>query len=311
MNVNCPECRSVFRVDPGRIPGASVRARCAVCGGVITVSREGASAAPTPVAGTTMPSAPPRPPAAAEATSQHFGSALTPPIAQPATRATPVMPSAASVSPPAPPPRASSMPTPVGTPGISTYGGGRPSGAFPVGGLPPLPPASPPPRPAPQPPPSMTPPASPPRPASMPPVAMPPAPPRSAPPAMNVAPASSASPSRPAPAAPPPRPALGGSASGTRPINPFLANDPNAKARRLARALISDLISYFPEKKEEGLRKGTLRDLFSEEIKKSYQEFVDQIGREFAESTTHFTDALNDILANGQKVFEGNKSGVE
>jgi hypothetical protein len=74
--------------------------------------------------------------------------------------------------------------------------------------------------------------------------------------------------------------------SGARPINPFLANDPNAKARRLARALISDLISYFPEKKEEGLRKGTLKDLFSEEIKKSYQEFVDQIGREFAESTT-------------------------
>ena len=75
--------------------------------------------------------------------------------------------------------------------------------------------------------------------------------------------------------------------------------------------MISDLISYFPEKKEEGLRKGTLKDLFSEEIRKSYQEFVDQIGREFAESTTHFTDALNDILANGQKVFEGNRSGVE
>jgi hypothetical protein len=38
---------------------------------------------------------------------------------------------------------------------------------------------------------------------------------------------------------------------------------------------------------------------------------VDQIGKEFAETTTHFTDALNDILAGGQKIFEGNKSGVE
>ncbi len=104
---------------------------------------------------------------------------------------------------------------------------------------------------------------------------------------------------------------MGGSSTGARPINPFLANDPNAKARRLARALISDLISYFPQKKEEGLRNGTLRDLFKEEIKKSYEEFVEQIGREFAESTTHFTDALNDILASGQKIFEGNKSGVE
>jgi hypothetical protein len=110
-----------------------------------------------------------------------------------------------------------------------------------------------------------------------------------------------------APAAPKP----GGAATGPRPINPFLANDPNAKARRLARALISDLISYFPAKKDEGLRDGTLKQLFKEEIKKSYEEFIDQIGREFAETTTHFTDALNDILANGQKIFEGNKSGVE
>ena len=106
-------------------------------------------------------------------------------------------------------------------------------------------------------------------------------------------------------------PAAAGSATGPRPINPFLANDPNAKARRLARALISDLISYFPAKKDEGLRDGTLKQLFKEEIKKSYEEFIDQIGREFAETTTHFTDALNDILANGQKIFEGNKSGVE
>ena len=107
------------------------------------------------------------------------------------------------------------------------------------------------------------------------------------------------------------KPAGGGSATTARPINPFLANDPNAKAKRLARALISDLISYFPKKKEEGLRDGTLQQLFKEEIKKSYEEFVGQIGKEFAETTTHFTDALNDILAGGQKVFSGNKSGVE
>ena len=101
------------------------------------------------------------------------------------------------------------------------------------------------------------------------------------------------------------------STSGPRPINPFLANDPNAKAKRLARALISDLISYFPKKKAEGLENGTLRELFKEEIKKSYVEFTGQAGKEFAETTTHFTDALNDILADGQKIFDGNKSGVE
>ena len=87
------------------------------------------------------------------------------------------------------------------------------------------------------------------------------------------------------------------------PINPFLANDPNAKARRLARALISDLVTYFPQKRDEGLRDGTLKEIFREEIKKSYEEYVDQVGKEFADSTPHFTDALNDILASGQKVF--------
>jgi hypothetical protein len=87
------------------------------------------------------------------------------------------------------------------------------------------------------------------------------------------------------------------------PINPFLANDPNAKARRLARALISDLVTYFPQKRDEGIRDGTIKELFREEIKKSYEEYIDQVGRDFADSTQHFQDALNDILGGGQKIF--------
>jgi hypothetical protein len=51
------------------------------------------------------------------------------------------------------------------------------------------------------------------------------------------------------------------------------------------------------------MRNGTLRELFREEIKKSYEEFIDQVGKEFAESTTHFQEAVNDILGGGQKLF--------
>lgn len=91
--------------------------------------------------------------------------------------------------------------------------------------------------------------------------------------------------------------------SGRRPINPFLTNDPNQKARRLARALVSDMIAYHPAKREDGLRNGTLKQLFREEIKKSYEEYVEQIGREFAEGTTHFQDALNEVLSGGRKLF--------
>ena len=88
-----------------------------------------------------------------------------------------------------------------------------------------------------------------------------------------------------------------------RVINPFLKNDPSTKAKRLARALVSDMIAYLPAKREEGQRDGTLKQLFREEIKKSYEEYVDQVGEALAESTPFFRDALNEILAGGKIIF--------
>ena len=88
-----------------------------------------------------------------------------------------------------------------------------------------------------------------------------------------------------------------------RPVNPFLSQDPSQKARRLARALISDLAVYYPDRRKEGVANGTLKELFQEEIQKSWEEYTDQVGKELAESTTYFTDALNEILAGGQRIF--------
>ena len=88
-----------------------------------------------------------------------------------------------------------------------------------------------------------------------------------------------------------------------KPINPFLAQDPRQKARRLARALVSDMIVYQPEKRQKALKDGNLKEAFEEEIKKSLQEFVDQVGPEIANSTNFFNEALNEILAGGQKLF--------
>jgi hypothetical protein len=111
-----------------------------------------------------------------------------------------------------------------------------------------------------------------------------------------------------APAAPPP-PAAASAASHAEPegqrrsINPFLTRDPALRAKRLARALVSDIVAYHPARHAEGLRDGTLKTLFRDEIKKSYEEYVDQVGRDFAGSTTHFQDALNDVLASGKKLF--------
>ncbi|MCH7714796.1 MAG: hypothetical protein IH876_01565 [Gemmatimonadetes bacterium] len=88
-----------------------------------------------------------------------------------------------------------------------------------------------------------------------------------------------------------------------KPINPFLSKDPNQKARRLARALISDMIVYQPDKRRKALQEGNLKEVFDEEIKKSWEQYVGDIGEELANSTSFFNEALNEILAGGQSVF--------
>jgi hypothetical protein len=95
----------------------------------------------------------------------------------------------------------------------------------------------------------------------------------------------------------------GAPAAGRRPINPFLNKDPNLRAKRLARALVSDIITYQPAKHAEALREGTVRELFKDEIRKSYEEYTAQVGQPLAESTPYFQEALNDVLGAGKKIF--------
>lgn len=206
MTVSCPECRSVFRVDPAKVPATGVRARCSVCGGVIAIAGGTLPVSVTPMGAPAFPGG--------------------------VSRATPVV-----------------VPTPAG----AAATGGTPTAA----------------------------------------VAVPaPVPLRAPTPAAAAAPV-------PAPVA-----AANATPSAARaPINPFLRADPSQRARRLARALVSDLVAYHPQKREDGLRDGTLRQLFREDIKKSYEEYVEQVGREIAESAPHFQDALNDILAGGRRLF--------
>ena len=94
-------------------------------------------------------------------------------------------------------------------------------------------------------------------------------------------------------------------ATPTRPAAPpsFGRPDPDAKARRLARALISDIVVYHPERRDRSIAEGTLRQEFREEIRKSWDEYVAQVGTETARSSPHFRDALNEILAAGRNVF--------
>jgi hypothetical protein len=85
--------------------------------------------------------------------------------------------------------------------------------------------------------------------------------------------------------------------------NPFLQQDPSTRARRLARALVSDLVVYYPEKRQRGLAEGNLKELFGEEIRKSWEEYSEQVGHDVAANTPYFTEALNEILAEGRSLF--------
>jgi hypothetical protein len=121
-------------------------------------------------------------------------------------------------------------------------------------------------------------------------------------PAITQAPAAAPAPSPAGASASTDAPDQAGQAS-RRPINPFLARDPSLRAKRLARALVSDMVAYYPAKHSEGLEKGTLKELFRDEIKKSYDEYVGQVGADFARSTTHFQESLNEVLGAGKKIF--------
>jgi hypothetical protein len=63
------------------------------------------------------------------------------------------------------------------------------------------------------------------------------------------------------------------------------------------------MVAYYPAKHSEGLQQGTLKELFREEIKKSYEEYTGQVGADFARTTTYFQEALNEVLGAGKRIF--------
>lgn len=307
MNVSCPDCRSIFRVDPAKVPSSGVRARCSVCSGVISIpapsgqtppptsgsrpespasesgSRDQSRSTPAAQGGWDPPpfgSASQRGPAAPSAQGQQ----RTP--AAPLTQRTPAAPPAQPrpvEAPAAPRPRPESIERSSVT---ATATPPSPSTGLPEFNSPPTPPSV-----RPQSPGAPVPSAPPYAPAST--SSGPSAPPfvPSGPPSRP--PAAAGSPSRPPAAARPPAPVPPSSPAtadggARRPLNPFLSKDPNQRAKRLARALVSDIITYHPAKHAEGLRDGTLKQLFREEIKKSFEEYIAQVGQQLAESTTYF-----------------------
>lgn len=75
------------------------------------------------------------------------------------------------------------------------------------------------------------------------------------------------------------------------------------RARRLARVFVSDILEYNREKRDRGLASGDLMSVLGPEIKKAWEAYKEKVGCDLVECTDYFRDALNDILANKQKIF--------
>lgn len=262
MNVRCPSCETLFRVNPARVPESGVRARCSVCRSTFEVRRPGERpAVPALASGlATAPAAQSTAGPPVERAGPTIGTDAPEPLAPPATdggvEERGGWASASDMAPPA-------LDAPPAGTVAGTGADQDPAPPMPVGpawtSSDPAPPAS--------------------RDAS------PPAP------VAREAAQAPVEPSAPERRATPAGPRV------------FGRSDPQTRARRIARALVSDIVAYHRDRRDRALQRGTLRTELREEILKSWEEYVEQVGEELAKSTPYFRDALNAILAEGKRVF--------
>ena len=292
MTLECTSCRARYSIADSLIPAQGARIKCRKCGEIITIEAPVIELAPTDLEMIPPPrSAPPRPePAPAR---------QAPAAPRPAPKAAPEPEPVASTNSfeleTMPPSAPSAAEVPPPDPGFERFG--APPSLGESEASPPV--AAPSPRQAPplpdfdatppalrrDPPPALEPVSAP---------AFEPAAPAA--PSLEFAPTTSHSPSAPAAAA---TTAGGAVPDGLGPEE----RARHEKARRLARVLASDIAIYNREKRDRGIKEGNLVAVLGYEIKKSWEIYKERVTPEFANATPYFRDALNEMLAEGKKIF--------
>ena len=105
------------------------------------------------------------------------------------------------------------------------------------------------------------------------------------------------------PAVEAPRPAARVDASAAASSSKAAVDPTDEKSRRLARALVSDILVYNRDTRDQALAQGNLVQALGQEIKKSWELYKEKVTPEVANSNNYFREALNEILADGQKIF--------
>ena len=74
-----------------------------------------------------------------------------------------------------------------------------------------------------------------------------------------------------------------------------VVKDPDV-ARRIARAVVSDIALYNSKKIEEGIEQDTLFDLLREEIEEGQNYYLSRVDPEVVKNTNFFNQALVDLI---------------
>lgn len=104
-----------------------------------------------------------------------------------------------------------------------------------------------------------------------------------------------------------PEPAVSESATGVAVMDPPAPSGSRrmkrSKEEMLARALVSDIMVYNRDLYDKAKDEGNLLEALGAEIKKSWELYKEKVTPEVANSSNHFRDALNEILADGENIF--------
>jgi predicted Zn finger-like uncharacterized protein len=102
----------------------------------------------------------------------------------------------------------------------------------------------------------------------------------------------------------PAAPQSAGAPSAAAPVGVAPADDPGvAKAKRLARTVLSDIDLYSPDKVLDAIRTGQFSTVFAEDLREGLKHYESRIPAEVRAKGNFFQEAIDDFLAKKQKIL--------
>jgi hypothetical protein len=74
-------------------------------------------------------------------------------------------------------------------------------------------------------------------------------------------------------------------------------------ARRIARALVSELLLGRREKRDEAMNRGVILSALGHDILDVYERYRERVGEELAGETRFFQEAVNEIIGDGETIL--------